>query len=129
MAPLDITRTRHILTKQQGKRINQTFTDLIKKDGWRGLYAGLSPTLMGLMPTWAISWSTYHFVRNYQTEKLGLNDQSPFVHIRAAMAAGIATAVGTNPIWVVKTRMQVRPFDDFENFLTRATPLPTRHKQ
>jgi len=132
MGPLDVVRTRYMVSKQDGRRMHQTIIEVVKTDGWRGLWMGLTPTLIGLMPSWAISWSTYHILRNYQTQVLHLDETSSLVHVRcthsiwqsfsltpissalckAAMGAGIATAIGTNPIWVVKTRIQVQFIHD-----------------
>ena len=100
----------------------------MKHDGFRGLYRGLGPTLMGYLPTWAIYFSVYdgiktHFgeaplggvkprdriypaaqVKGYQP----LKREHPWsLHIFSAMAAGTASTICTNPLWVIKTRFMV----------------------
>jgi solute carrier family 25 folate transporter 32 len=58
----------------------------------------------------AVSWGTYFF--GYERIKESMRDSGdvdvplrPDQHMRAALMAGMVTAVVGNPIWVVKTRM------------------------
>ena len=39
-----------------GNVIITSFQDIIKKEGIRGMYRGLSPTILALLPTWAVSF-------------------------------------------------------------------------
>jgi len=36
-----------------------------RTEGLRGLYRGLGPTLVGLVPSWAIYFATYSFLKNF----------------------------------------------------------------
>ncbi|KAF9493949.1 mitochondrial carrier [Pleurotus eryngii] len=58
-------------------------------EGWRGFFHGLTPSLLGVVPATAIKFYVYGNCK------------------RLTVAAGIATATATNPIWLVKTRMQI----------------------
>ncbi|KAL7419388.1 Pyrimidine nucleotide transporter, mitochondrial [Cryptotrichosporon argae] len=86
------------------------------EEGWRALYKGLGPSLVGIIPARAINFYFYPTSKaflaqrfpNAPTIKAGQTaEDSPFVHLGAAIIAGVATASGTNPIWVVKTRLQL----------------------
>lgn len=73
-------------------------------EGWRGFFRGLGPSLVGVVPATAVKFWVYGNCKSL----LGHMYASPtIVHAQAAIAAGIATATVTNPIWVVKTRLQL----------------------
>ncbi|KIS01983.1 solute carrier family 25, member 33/36 [Cryptococcus deuterogattii 2001/935-1] len=86
------------------------------EEGWRALYKGLGPSLVGIIPARAINFYFYPTSKVYlakqfpnaPTEKPGQTaEDSPVIHLGAAIVAGIMTSTGTNPIWVVKTRLQL----------------------
>jgi solute carrier family 25 protein 33/36 len=85
-------------------------------EGPRALFKGLGPTLIGVVPARAINFSTYAQSKQFLAASLPSNitlsttspaESSPIVHLGAAAIAGIMTATATNPIWVVKTRLQL----------------------
>ncbi|KAK8847493.1 hypothetical protein IAR55_005351 [Kwoniella newhampshirensis] len=86
------------------------------EEGWKALYKGLGPSLVGIIPARAINFYFYPTSKAYlakqfpnaPTEKAGQTaEDSPLIHLSAAVIAGIMTSTGTNPIWVVKTRLQL----------------------
>ncbi|TXT13055.1 hypothetical protein VHUM_01456 [Vanrija humicola] len=86
------------------------------EEGWRALYKGLGPSLVGIIPARAINFYFYPTSKaflaktfpNAPTEKEGQTaEDSPVIHLGAAAIAGVMTSTGTNPIWVVKTRLQL----------------------
>jgi solute carrier family 25 folate transporter 32 len=82
---------------------------ILAEEGVRGLYRGLTPTLFALLPNWAVYFSTYERLKvtiagHVRPEWAA----SPGVHMAAAAGAGAATMLITNPLWVVKTRLQTQ---------------------
>ncbi|WVO18149.1 hypothetical protein L204_105852 [Cryptococcus depauperatus] len=113
-------------TTRQGGRVSGVmyhFVDtvyLIRRiaveEGWKALYKGLGPSLVGIIPARAINFYFYPTSKAYlaktfpnaPTEKASQTaEDSPVIHLGAAVIAGIMTSTGTNPIWVVKTRLQL----------------------
>ncbi|KAI8053357.1 mitochondrial carrier domain-containing protein [Syncephalis plumigaleata] len=74
----------------------------------RGLYRGLGPTVLGYLPTWAIYFSVYDRAKTYFAQRTGRGNNHWYVHIGAAITAGISCNVATNPLWVIKTRMMTQ---------------------
>lgn len=90
--------------------IRETFQILFsihRVEGWRGLFRGLGPSLTGVVPATAIKFYTYGNCKRLVSEKFNCGEDAAVVHIIAAATAGIATSVATNPIWLVKTRLQL----------------------
>eukprot|EP00835_Amoeboradix_gromovi_P004923 NODE_419_length_8955_cov_0.206527.p3 type:complete len:165 gc:universal NODE_419_length_8955_cov_0.206527:7041-7535(+) len=108
--PLDVIKTRlQNNTLQSSKYIFVTgLVKIYKKEGIRGNYRGLSPTLMGYLPTWAIYFSVYEPLKRELMilQKQGyLSNYS--VYSLSAMTAGICSTAVTNPFWVIRTRFMV----------------------
>ncbi|KAI8353349.1 mitochondrial carrier domain-containing protein [Blakeslea trispora] len=76
-------------------------------EGIRGYFKGLGPTLVGVIPARSINFYTYGNGKRILTE-FNHNKETPLVHLTSAAIAGIVTATATNPIWVVKTRLQLQ---------------------
>ncbi len=113
------------------KKNTATIRDIVRHDGFRGLYRGLGPTILGYLPTWAIYFAVYDGIKTLFGEApLGLDalvakserlypapsakGYQPIVrehpwslHILSAMVAGAASTICTNPFWVIKTRFMV----------------------
>lgn len=81
-------------------------TSIQHQEGWRGFFRGLGPSLVGVVPATAVKFWVYGNFKTLGAQVLETSD-GPIVHAQAAVAAGIATATLTNPIWVVKTRLQL----------------------
>ncbi|XP_021889237.1 nicotinamide adenine dinucleotide transporter 1, chloroplastic isoform X2 [Carica papaya] len=81
---------------------------IFQKEGLRGLYRGLSPTVLALLPNWAVYFTIYDQLKSL----LGSDDENHHLSIGANMlaasGAGAATTIATNPLWVVKTRLQTQ---------------------
>lgn len=76
-------------------------------EGWRALFKGLGPNLTGVVPSRAINFYTYGNGKRIISETFNHGNESAWVHLCAAATAGVVTGTATNPIWVVKTRLQL----------------------
>merc|ERR1712137_1242261 len=92
-------------------------SSIVKNSGVPGLYQGLGPNLVGS----GLSWGLYFFFYNKIKEKFRRRDArqygitleeakelSPAKHLASATFAGSITCVITNPVWMIKTRMQLQ---------------------
>lgn len=78
---------------------------IVRRDGWPGLYRGLSPNVVGNSASWGLYFLWYTMIKEHMTDAEGGRKLSPGQHLLAASESGAITALMTNPIWVVKTRM------------------------
>lgn len=82
--------------------------DVYVHEGPRALFRGLGPTLVGVVPARSINFFTYGNCKPLYSSLLSLSTDSALIHLSAAATAGLVTATATNPIWVVKTRLQLQ---------------------
>lgn len=59
------------------------------------------------MPARGIHFFAYGNSKNLIKENLTNGKESPLVHLGSAGVAGVVTGTATNPIWVIKTRLQL----------------------
>ncbi|KAK4223870.1 putative calcium-binding mitochondrial carrier protein Aralar1 [Podospora fimiseda] len=110
--PIDLVKTR--MQNQRGANPGQRlynnsidcFKKVVRNEGFRGLYSGVLPQLVGVAPEKAIKLTVNDLVRKQFTDKNGN------IHWAAELVAG-GTAGGcqvvfTNPLEIVKIRLQVQ---------------------
>ncbi|RMZ52516.1 hypothetical protein APUTEX25_003659 [Auxenochlorella protothecoides] len=115
VCPLDVLKTR---LQVQGRAafvaspyggIGGGLSKIVAEEGVRGLYRGLAPTLVALLPNWAVYFTAYERLKVAIGARVAPEHAaSPGVHMAAAAGAGAATMLLTNPLWVVKTRLQTQ---------------------
>ncbi|XP_076472813.1 solute carrier family 25 member 36-A-like isoform X2 [Babylonia areolata] len=78
---------------------------ILQTEGPRGLFKGIGPNLVGVAPSRAIYFGAY--AKSKRTLNEIMTPNTPLVHLCSAIVAGVSAATCTNPIWLVKTRLQL----------------------
>ncbi|GAB9474475.1 hypothetical protein Gpo141_00011598 [Globisporangium polare] len=110
--PLDLVKVRYQVHEQSARRyrtIGHAFRTIVAEEGVRSLFRGMSPALYGS----ALSWGLYmFFYQNAKERYARLADtgiiQGSWQYFFSALEAGIICVPITNPIWLIKVRMQVQ---------------------
>lgn len=108
---IGITRNAFQTIKSLGYHFVETgqlLKQISTREGPRALFRGLGPTLVGVIPARSINFYTYGNGKVWIADQFNGGQESSSVHLCAAALAGIVTATATNPIWVVKTRLQLQ---------------------
>ncbi|XP_065053553.1 electrogenic aspartate/glutamate antiporter SLC25A13, mitochondrial-like isoform X1 [Rhopilema esculentum] len=109
--PIDLVKTRMqnqrsvLASELMYKNSFDCAKKVIQNEGILGLYRGLLPQLVGVSPEKAIKLTTNDFVRGKMTDKDG--EIPLYGEILAGGCGGSAQVMFTNPIEIVKIRMQV----------------------
>jgi solute carrier family 25 folate transporter 32 len=110
---LDVLKTRLQVQGKAGaamyKGVSGGLSKIMREEGMRGLYRGLTPTLVALLPNWAVYFTAYERLKQAIGSRVPPQwSASAGVHMAAAQALGAATMMITNPLWVIKTRLQTQ---------------------
>ncbi|KAI1635895.1 calcium-binding mitochondrial carrier protein Aralar1 [Biscogniauxia mediterranea] len=111
--PIDLVKTR--MQNQRGadpgqrlyKNSIDCFRKVIANEGVRGLYSGVLPQLVGVAPEKAIKLTVNDLVRGFFTDKKTGNIKWEY-EVLAGGTAGACQVVFTNPLEIVKIRLQVQ---------------------
>ncbi|KAL0349552.1 UNVERIFIED_CONTAM: Folate transporter 1, chloroplastic, partial [Sesamum radiatum] len=151
--PFDVIRTRFQVNDGRLSYLptyrntpHALFT-IARTEGLRGLYAGFYPAVLGSTISWVLDtlmdtkWGVYVSNKVLEYPKFGYSkakqrylrsreELSPGLHLASAAEAGGLVCFCTNPIWLVKTRLQLqtpqqaRPYSGFH-----ATPVHSGHSK
>ncbi|KAJ3414686.1 phosphatidylinositol-3,5-bisphosphate 5-phosphatase [Chytridiales sp. JEL 0842] len=110
--PIDLVKTR--MQNQRAKVVGELlyknsidcFKKVVKNEGFSGLYSGLGPQLVGVAPEKAIKLTMNDLVRSKLKDESG---KVPlYGEILAGCIAGGSQVIFTNPLEIVKIRLQVQ---------------------
>lgn len=76
-------------------------------EGWRALFKGLGPNLIGVVPARSINFFVVGNGKRIIADYGNNGKEDAWVVLCAAAMAGIVTSTVTNPIWLIKTRLQL----------------------
>ncbi|CAA0839248.1 Folate transporter 1- chloroplastic [Striga hermonthica] len=110
--PLDVVRTRfqvndgRLSSLPTYKNTPHALFTIARTEGLRGLYGGFYPAVLGSTISWGLYFYFYNKAKQrYLQTREGL---SPVLHLASAAEAGGLVCLCTNPIWLVKTRLQLQ---------------------
>ncbi|XP_053308054.1 solute carrier family 25 member 33 [Spea bombifrons] len=83
----------------------QVLKSILEKEGPKSLFRGLGPNLVGVAPSRAVYFASYSKAKEQFNTIFVPN--SNIVHMFSAGCAAFVTNTMMNPIWMVKTRMQL----------------------
>ncbi|KAK9708776.1 Mitochondrial carrier protein [Popillia japonica] len=99
-------QTRYVATKATpSMSIIQCLKHIVKHEGPIALFKGLGPNLVGVAPSRAVYFCTYSQTKIFWNSIMEAD--TALVHILSASCAGFMSSTLTNPIWFVKTRLQL----------------------
>eukprot|EP00002_Diphylleia_rotans_P036515 TRINITY_DN8054_c0_g1_i1.p1 TRINITY_DN8054_c0_g1~~TRINITY_DN8054_c0_g1_i1.p1 ORF type:complete len:311 (+),score=52.66 TRINITY_DN8054_c0_g1_i1:43-975(+) len=112
--PLEVVKTRlqsRLTAKPTGDLIVRSkILDCIlyiqKTEGIRGLWRGIGPTLFGVIPHRSVYFASYDALKSLfnNTSIAGTS----YVHLISGFLAGAISSSVMNPVWLVKTRLQLQ---------------------
>ncbi|KAG8481645.1 hypothetical protein CXB51_026502 [Gossypium anomalum] len=113
MYPLDIVRTRfqvndgRVTNFPAYKNTAHAVFTITRLEGLKGLYAGFLPAVLGS----TVSWGLYFFFYGRAKQRYSKNREEKLSsghHLASAAEAGALVSLCTNPIWLIKTRLQLQ---------------------
>jgi len=99
--PLDLVKVRFQADRAAKlPSITTMVSSVAREEGARALFSGLTPALLGSAMSWG---GFFYFYERFKPTGAGAG-----AHALASMQAGAAMVFLTNPVWLVKTRLQLQ---------------------
>ncbi|KAI4337330.1 hypothetical protein L6164_015761 [Bauhinia variegata] len=108
VAPLETIRT-HLMVGSSGHSTTEVFHDIMKTDGWKGLFRGNLVNVIRVAPSKAIELFAYDTVNKNLSPKPGEQPKLPIpASLIAGACAGVSSTICTYPLELVKTRLTIQ---------------------
>ncbi|XP_005109276.1 mitochondrial coenzyme A transporter SLC25A42 [Aplysia californica] len=105
--PLDLCRARMAVTpKAFYNHIGEVFMRMIREEGFRSIYRGFTPTILGSIPYSGFSFFTYESLKKVHAETHSGRDPNPLERMCFGAVAGMVGQSASYPLDIVRRRMQ-----------------------
>ncbi|XP_077573111.1 mitochondrial coenzyme A transporter SLC25A42-like [Stigmatopora nigra] len=105
--PLDMVRARMAVTaKEMYCNIMHVFVRISQEEGFKTLYRGFTPTILGVIPYAGITFFTYETLKNLHTERTKRAQPYTVERLAFGACAGLIGQSASYPLDVVRRRMQ-----------------------
>lgn len=95
-----------ISSRPFGLQVYTYIKHIIRTEGFGALYKGLVPNLVGIAPSRAIYFTIYSKTKHFLADA-NIYRNSSWIHMLSALSASWSVSTITNPIWFLKTRLQL----------------------
>ncbi|XP_064477899.1 mitochondrial glycine transporter B-like isoform X2 [Ornithodoros turicata] len=109
LLPVTVIKTRFESQVYNYQTMSQATRDIYRKDGIRGLYSGLIPTLFRDAPFSGIYLVFYTRAKHFVPQEWKEGSHSMAVNFGCGVLSGVLASLLTQPADVIKTQMQLRP--------------------
>jgi solute carrier family 25 folate transporter 32 len=126
--PLDLIKTRFAVnegiqsslvpSRPQYTGVWNAVRTIHAEEGFRGLYRGVTPNVLGASTAWGLYFLFYNAGKSWFQNGDGTRNLGPAMHMSIAAQSGALTLLFTNPIWVVKTRLCLQYAGDKQLYAT-----------
>ncbi|XP_014498395.1 adenine nucleotide transporter BT1, chloroplastic/mitochondrial [Vigna radiata var. radiata] len=108
VAPLETIRTL-MMVGNSDHSTTEVFHNIVKTDGWKGLFRGNFVNVIRVAPSKAIELFTFDTVNKNLSPKPGEESKFPIpASLIAGACAGVTSTICTYPLELVKTRLTVQ---------------------
>jgi len=83
------------------------FRHMIKNEGFQSLFRGVGANVVGVLPSRSLYFAVYSKTKDSLNHSGYVREESAPVHMASSAVAGFTTCTVTNPLWFVKTRLQL----------------------
>lgn len=109
--PLDLVRARMAgMLVAENKGVWHTMSHILRAEGWKGLYRGLTPTMLGAIPYEGVKFGVYDVLKTAsQGTRLAEDRQGrTYLNLMCGAAAGAVASIVLFPNDTVRRIMQIQ---------------------